>query len=156
MELPKNPVREHFEARARDLADCATVRVSGSDEWPVLTLVPANRRSLSVELADLGDGTCTVDFVTEYATHEFEISDPSEVDYFLDAAIDGRVQTVSGPGRGSVQVDEGNGYKTTDTVYALTALFPLPGWRRRGDLRQYEPYRSCSQSSPQTPDTPSR
>lgn len=137
----KNPAREHFEDRARQLVDCATLRLSGSDSWPTLELVPTNQQSLAVELTDLGDGTCTVDFVTEYATHEFETSDPNAVDDFLDAAVEGRVRTLAGPGRGSIQVDHGTGYETMDTHYALLALFPLPGWRRRAAIRQYEPYR---------------
>lgn len=142
MDTPKNPAREHFEARARNLVDCATVESVGTEEWPELRLVPLNENSISVELWDLGDGTCTLDFATAYAAHELETADPDDVDYFLDAAIEGRVRTLTGRGRWSVQIDRGNGYETMDTHYELTALFPLPGWRRRADVIHYEPYRS--------------
>jgi hypothetical protein len=138
----RNRAREHFENRADKLADCAVIHVAGTESWPVLKLVPTNPASLGVDLTDLGDGTCGLDFDTEYATQEFETSDPADVDYFLNAAIEGRVRILTGPGRGSIQIDHGNGYQTMDTHYSSLPLFPRFGWRRRAAIRQYGPYRS--------------
>lgn len=136
-----DPVRAHFEARARDLKDCATlhiVQVMGGD---AIRLVPHNRDALGVRLDDDNNGEFEIWFDRDAGGGE-EISEPEQVDFYIDAAVAGHVRRLDGPGRSSLQVDSGDGYRTIDSFYGLWSLFPIPGWRKRAEVTQFAPYRS--------------
>ena len=110
-----NPLRERFEARARDLKDCATlhvVQVMGGDE---IRLVPLNPEALGVRLDDDNDGEFEIWFDLDEGGEE--ISEPKHVDFYIDAAVNGQVRRLDGPRRSSLQVDSGGGYETIDSHY---------------------------------------
>jgi len=138
-----NPSRSHFEARARDLGDCATLQIGEDSEGQTLLLVPNNPRAIGVTLFDYGDGTSGVSFTGEETGISDEmVYDAEDVNFYVDAATAGKVRFLHGLGRRSVQVDSGEGYKTMDTEYQLWSLFPMLGWRSRAEFTQFEPYRA--------------
>jgi len=138
-----NPSRSHFEARARDLEDCANLQIRENPEGQTLLLVPNNPRAIGVTLFDYGDGTSGVSFTDEENGISDEmIYDAKDVNFYVDAATAGKVRLLHGLGRRSVQVDSGDGYKTMDTEYQLWSLFPMFGWRSRAEVKQFEPYRA--------------
>jgi hypothetical protein len=136
-----NSVRDHFEARADGLKDCATlhiVQVMGGDE---IRLVPHNPDALGVRLHDDNDGEFEIWFDRDAGGGE-ETSEPEHADFYIDAAVTGQVRRLDGPGRSSLQVDSGDGYRTIDSQYDLSSLFPIPGWRKRAKVTQFAPYRT--------------
>lgn len=124
-----NSVQEHFKARARGLEDCATVRMTYSDGGPLLELVPDNPHAIGVSLSDYGGGACGVWFTNETVSSDEMIYEAEHVDYYIDAAVAGRVRALQGPGRASIEVDEGRGYEALDTWLELWLPIPIPGWR---------------------------
>lgn len=137
-----NPSRAHFEARACDLANCATLCTSEDATGQTLLLVPNNLRAIGVMLFDYGDGTSGVSFAgEENGISDEMIYEAQHVDFYVDAATNGKVRFLHGLGRRSVQVDSGDGYKTMDTAYESWSLFPIFGWRNRAEVTQFEPYR---------------
>lgn len=137
-----NPVQEQFKARARELEDCATVRTTDFDDGPLHELVPDNPHAIGVSLADYGDGTCGVWFTNKTVLSEEAIYEVADVDFHIDAAVAGRVRELRGPGRASIEVDEGLGYKALDTQFESWLPIPIIGWRRRARVTQFQPYRS--------------
>jgi hypothetical protein len=138
-----NPTRERFEARAKDLASCATLMVTDDETGQTLRLVPNNTRALGVTLLDYGDGTSGVSFSDEEnGISEEMIYETHHVDFYVDDATSGKVRHLHGTGRRSIQVDSGDGYQTMDTSYEPWSLFPIPGWRKRAKVTHFEPYRN--------------
>ncbi|KQX75364.1 hypothetical protein [Aeromicrobium sp. Root472D3] len=137
-----NPTRAHFEDRAGELQDCTSLRTVQDFTGQTLFLVPDNPRAVGVTLLDYGDGTSAVSFTGQEDGTGGEMTyEPRHVDFYIDAAVAGAVRLLDGPGRRSIQVDVGDGYETMDTSYSLWSMFPIPGWRDRADMTQFEPYR---------------
>ncbi|MCD9197798.1 hypothetical protein [Aeromicrobium wangtongii] len=138
-----NSARKRFEARAFDLEDCAVLHTAEDPTGQTLHLVPNNPRAIGITLFDYGDGTCGVCFTgEENGISDEMIYEARDVDFYVDAAVAGKVRYLHGPGRRSVQVDTGDGYETMDTEYQPWSLFPMFGWRRRAEVTQFEPYRA--------------
>lgn len=105
-----------------------------------LRLLPHNPGALGVRLDDDNNSEFEIWFDLEEGGEE--ITEPEDVDFYIDAAVDGRVRRLEGPRRSSLQVNSGDGYKTIDSHYELSALFPIPGWRKHAKVTQFAPYRT--------------
>ena len=138
-------VRQRFEERANELADCAslTIEADAHAEW--LRIVPHDNRAVGVHLYRLlaGDGY-DVEIRHDHpgAIPLEEPTEADDVDYMVDLAMDGRLQVyVISPRSAVVEELHGGEYKTAG-LHGLRAVVRLPGWRRRAQRMTFAAYRT--------------
>jgi hypothetical protein len=126
----------------RDLADAAEVRW---EEPHSITLIPRNERALAVSWFDTGD-ELQVETVGDGNGGRWELPrDDAHAEFLEDvvrAVVAGRVTEVFGVRRSAVTVTFADGTTDMDTGYGFgSGCLPMFGWKRRGRLVRYGPYR---------------
>lgn len=142
-------VRQRFEDRARELADCASFTVVPEDKYTeTLRLVPHDTRALGVHLHRW----------TGEPGHDFEIShdhpgaipleepsDASDVDYMIDLAVEGRIRVFLGKRDNAMIETRSADGNVTNSYYNLGPWW-IPylrsRWIRRAETITFVPYRS--------------
>ncbi|MCW2751978.1 MAG: hypothetical protein JWR83_3088 [Aeromicrobium sp.] len=138
-------VRQRFEERASELADCAslTVESDGYAEW--VRIVPHNDRALGVLLyRSLAHGD-SYDEISHSHPGAIPLEQPTEasdVDYKIDLAVGGRLRVYVITPDSAVTEELRDGEYKIIGRYGLPAIFRLPGWRRRAQRLTFEPYRT--------------
>ena len=142
-------VRQRFEDRASELADCASLIIEADEYAETLRLVPHNDRALGVRLYRLlypGDGGYDAGIRHDHpgAIPLEDPINPRDVDYMVDLAVEGLLQ-VYVLGKGSAVTEElRDGKYRPRGYFGLRAMVMLPGWRRRAQLLTFAPYRTPS------------
>jgi hypothetical protein len=140
-------VRQRFEERAGELADCASLIVESDEHAEWLRIVPHDDRAVGVYLYRL----------LAHGGHDLEIrhnhpgaiplEEPSsaiDVDYMVDLAAEGRLQVyVISPRSGVTEELRGGKYELKGRQ-GFGAFIRLPGWRRRAKRITFVPYRPSS------------
>jgi hypothetical protein len=125
----------------RDLADVAEV---GWEDPQWITLVPRNERALAVTWFDTGDELQVETLGGEGGRWELPRDDANAafVEDIVRAVVAGRVTEVVGEKRSAVTVTFADGMTDTETGYGFNSgCLPMFGWKRRGRVVRYEPYR---------------
>lgn len=136
-------VREHFEDRARELADCASLAVESDGFAETLRIVPHDNRALGVLLyRSLGGHDFEIRFDQPCSIPLEEPTQASDVDYLLDRAIDGRIRMYFLSSSSAVIEVLSDGEYQRDGLYGISSLMRMPGWRRRATLITFSPYRA--------------
>lgn len=135
-------MRAHFERRAADLADRAFLETDSSSGTTTLRLRPKNPNAVGVTLILYGDEEMGDVRLEDQASVPAEMwsrqeSDLSDIDYFIDVAVEGRATAWHSKDGGCVEVrEDGPSHRTSRTWVGV----PVPWWRRRWTRIDYEPY----------------
>lgn len=132
-------VRAHFEDRAATLSDRATVDLVEKDGAVTIRLCPHAPKAVGVVLYLYTDqlGTVALDdpACAPAELGDNPVADAKAVDHFISMAVEGRA-TAYHLGRGGcieVRVD-GKSSRSWKNAW------PWPGWKRRAERVEYEPY----------------
>ena len=136
-----SPLRA-FEEFARALSDCARMESESTSSGTSYTLTPNNPRSVGVFLWDFGNGAYYIAFDDEMDPGDDQGVDVEAVEYYVSAAVEGRVRALHGPRRGTIEVRQPDGIVTKTHYYDVGAWLPKPGWKKRAKVLDYEPYRA--------------
>lgn len=145
MERQPDAIRRRLEALARemqrDLADVAEVQW---EEPHSISLLPSNRRALPVLWFDTGDDLQVETIGGPGGRWELP-RDEAHAEFLegiVRAVVAGHVTEVFGENRSPVTVTFPDGTTDTVTVYGVgSGCRPMFGWKWRGRVVRYEPYR---------------
>ncbi|WP_257423965.1 DUF6086 family protein [Nocardioides carbamazepini] len=131
--------RERFLAHACSLSNQATLEVTEHDRATTMRLRPSNVRSVGVVL-HLGAGDHGTVALDDPACVPIELgtdssADVEAIDYFVSVARDGRATAFRAGRGGSTEIRGGQ-----QTSRSWRNTWPWPGWKRRADRVDYEPY----------------
>jgi hypothetical protein len=139
-------VRRRLQALAeemrRELSGVADIRAEG----PVVELRPKNERAVGVVWFDTGE-ELQVQTLGGGSGGRWELgrdeADAAFVEEAARAVVAGQVREVFGARRSAVTLTLADGRTASETGYGpgLSGCLPSFGWRRRGRVVQYEPYR---------------
>jgi hypothetical protein len=133
-------LRTYFEERAARLSDCATVQLREEVGATTLRLSPHRADAVGVVLY-LGPGDFGTVQLDDQAAIPAELGEDGEldvtaIDHIIDTAVEGRA-TAFHIGRGGCVEERSGGISHRSWRNAL----PWPGWRRRAQRFDYQPYR---------------
>lgn len=133
-------LRTHFERRAYELSDCATMDSAEEDGATTLRLRPDEPDAVGVVLY-LGPGDHGTVKLDDQAAVPTEVGgnlgeDLQAIDQVIDTAVAGRAVAFH-LGRGGCVEESAGGAVSRSWRNAS----PWPGWRRRARRVQYVPYR---------------
>ncbi|GAA1475650.1 hypothetical protein GCM10009623_00960 [Nocardioides aestuarii] len=132
-------LRTHFEGSAVELADHAALEVSEQEGATMLTLRPRTPTAVAVVLHLLDDkvGTVALDdpACVPAELGNDPVADLESIDYFVSVAVQGRATAFHLGRGGCVEIQDGE-----DTSRSWRNAWPWPGWRRRAERIEYEPY----------------
>lgn len=131
--------RTHFEDRAASLLDHATVDAVARDGAVTVRLRPLKPTAVGVVLYVYADAVGTV-ALDDPACVPAELdnhpdTDSAAIDYFIDVAVEGRATAFHLGRGGCVEIQEGD-----ETFRSWRNALPWPGWRRRAERVEYEPF----------------
>lgn len=138
-------VRQRFEERANELADCASLTIESDEYAEWLRIVPNDIRALSVYLYRLLEHGGYDAQISHDHPGAIPLEGPTEaidVDYMVDLAVEGRLRVYVISPRSSVTEELRDGEYEGKRRYGLRAMFRLPGWRRRATQMTFVPYRT--------------
>ena len=132
-------VRAHFEERAATLSDRATVDLVEKDGAVTIRLRPqaANAVGVVLYLNAFQVGTVALDdpACVPAELGDDPVADAKAVDDFISMAVEGRATAYHLGRGGCIEVrDDGKSSRSWKNAW------PWPGWKRRADRVEYEPY----------------
>ena len=138
-------VRQRFEERASELADCASLTIEADDHAEWLRIVPHDNRAVGVHLYRLLAGRGHDVEIKHDHPGAIPLEEPTEaddVDHMVDLAVEGRLQVyLISPRSAVVEELHGGEYKTKGR-HGLRAMVRPPGWRRRAQRITFAAYRN--------------
>lgn len=96
-------------------------------------IIPNNSASIPVYLLDFGDGAFQIGLpYGDFDVRNEDVKDVADVDEYLKPAIEGKVRMLIGPRRAVIQfIEQGQYTDLGGNGLGISALLPLPGWRKR-------------------------
>jgi hypothetical protein len=132
-------VRAHFEDRAASLSDRAVIEAVENDGVVTIRLRPRTPNAVGVVLYLYAEkhGTVALDdpACVPAELGDDPVADSKAVDHFVSVAVEGRATAFHVGRGGCVEVREGG-----KTFRSWRNAWPWPGWRRRAERVDYEPY----------------
>ena len=132
-------LRAHFQDRSASLSDRATVETVEQARAVTVTLRPHTPTAAGVVLYlyddEVGTGARDDRACVPAELGNDPVADAKAVDHFISLAVEGRATAFHLGRGGCVEIrEDGN------TSRSWHNAWPWPGWRRRAERVEYEPY----------------
>ncbi|WP_375001201.1 hypothetical protein [Aeromicrobium sp. CTD01-1L150] len=125
-------------SRTEEVSDVSSI--DHDPDTGIYTLTPRREGALGVYIGvDEGEPDALLSFDADWAW--IDDANREQVDEVLDAAIDGRVRVLFGPGRYAIQRRTTDTFEEMGVCWESPLLLPRPGWRKRARVVEYLPYR---------------